>query len=329
MIANPVATAGTCGTPNATAPAPRVETSSGHNRLSIVRAGLPSGSEACVRALASSDAIGPDVPARLPSQMPIPAAATHQAAANGTSVSSPLFAPPATVTAASRVAQPALTRTVVRRKSAKRTPPSLSDPLLRPRPRASVGRQRREQLDHAVRSIDHEVGLGGDLGRSLIGANSDPDGAGDTALIGQPHKCMERVEVGDVVADVERDVDVRVGQESLDPGTLVDPDRRPDLEHLAPPVGPQTGRLRSRRDRVDRRACGLLVGSATPVEGDDRALVLQAHAKAAQIRRVGLASELVDPLGPIFKLLVDDRLGPARTQDFNAVRAEIRERPDS
>ena len=121
MIANPAATAGTWGKMNATAPAPSVEASSGHSRFSSVRPGLSSGSVGRVRALASSVAIGAEVFARRPSQPPASAAISHQPPATGTSRFSEVPAPPATVTAASAVAAPALRRTVVLRKSVKRT----------------------------------------------------------------------------------------------------------------------------------------------------------------------------------------------------------------
>src|SRR6516164_6664163 len=126
----------------------------------MVRAGLTSGSEACVRAVASSDAIGGEVSARRPSQIPIKPAATHQPAENGTRRSSLLPVAPATVSAAKTVAAPALARTVVRRKSVNRTG------------WASVCGERREQLGHPGRAVDHDVGLIGDFGRSLVRADA-------------------------------------------------------------------------------------------------------------------------------------------------------------
>ena len=93
-------------------------------------------------------------------------------------------------------------------------------------------------------------------------------------------------------------------------------------------MGAQPGRLGLGRDRVDRGARRLLVGGAAPVEGDDRALVLEPHAAPAQVRGVGLAGELVDPLGPVEDAGIDHRLGPAGAQHLGAVRAEIRDRAD-
>src|SRR6185312_14797432 len=115
--------------------------------------------------------------ARRPSQIPIKPAATHYPAENGTSESLLSPAAPATVSAASTVAAPALASTVVRRKSANRTP-------ARP---PSVGGQRRKQLGDAGGSVDHDVGLVGDLRRPLVRAHADPDGLGDLSLVGHLH----------------------------------------------------------------------------------------------------------------------------------------------
>ena len=128
-----------------------VENSSGHSRLSSVRPGLTSGSVVCMRALASSDAIGDDVSARRPSQIPMIPATTHQPATTGTISESPCVAAPASVTAASALAAPALSRTVIRRKSVNRT---VSE---------SIGDQQRQQLLHSLGAVDDDVGLLGDL----------------------------------------------------------------------------------------------------------------------------------------------------------------------
>ena len=64
------------------------------------------------------------------------------------------------------------------------------------------------------------------------------------------------------------------------------------------------------------------------MEGDDWALVLEPHAQPPQLRRVRLAGEVVDPLGPVLELRIDHRLGPAGAQYLRAVRAEIGDGPD-
>jgi hypothetical protein len=121
MIANPVATAGIWGAKNAHAPAPRVERRSGQSRFMSARPGLSSGSVGCVRALASSVAIGDDVPEWRPIHPPMRAAMSHQPMATGTRRLPKAPCPEATVTAASALAAPALSSTVVLRRSVKRT----------------------------------------------------------------------------------------------------------------------------------------------------------------------------------------------------------------
>ena len=75
----------------------------------------------CVRALASSDAIGGDVSARRPSHSPTSAASTHHPAATGITSESARVGGRGEVTAASALAAPALSSTVIRRKSVNRT----------------------------------------------------------------------------------------------------------------------------------------------------------------------------------------------------------------
>ena len=88
----------------------------------------------------------------------------------------------------------------------------------------------------------------------------------------------ERVDVGGVVADVQRSVDVGVLEERRDPGALVDPYRRANLEYLASPMGLQSGVACLLSDLIDRGVGGVVVGRAAPVERDDRPLVLEPDA---------------------------------------------------
>src|SRR5258708_29873470 len=170
MIPNPVATAGTCGSANATAPAAMVEKSSGQSRLSSVRLGLTSGRDACDRAPASSVAICGALAARRPSQPPMNAATTHHVAATDTSVSSELPDAPNTATAASALAEAALISTVARRRSVNRTA-------------SAVGRERRQQVSHPIGSVHDDVRLLEQLGRPLIRAHPDADRGRETALL--------------------------------------------------------------------------------------------------------------------------------------------------
>ena len=72
-------------------------------------------------------------------------------------------------------------------------------------------------------------------------------------------------------------------------------------------------------DRVDRRPRRLLVRGAAPVEGDDRALVLEPHTELAGVGGVGLAAELVDPSDPVLDARVEHGLGPAGAEQLGAV----------
>ena len=103
----------------------------------------------------------------------------------------------------------------------------------------------------------------------------------------------ERVQVGHVVAGVERGPHRRpLAAARARRGPCPIGDRRPDLEHLAAPVRPQPLRLRLARRAARTRACArVLVRRAAPVEGHDRALVLDPHAQRAQLRRVALRDE--------------------------------------
>ena len=103
--------------------------------------------------------------------------------------------------AASTLAAAALIRTVVRRKSANRTGRRSADGS------ATGGRA----APHAVGSVDDEVGLAGDRGRALFGAHPDADRSGQRPLGTQLAQRPEGVEVGGVVADVERRVDLGAG----------------------------------------------------------------------------------------------------------------------
>ncbi len=82
------------------------------------------------------------------------------------------------------------------------------------------------------------------------------------------------------------------------------------------------------RDLLHRLLRRVLVGRPAPVEGDDRALVLHAHPAPAQIGCVGLATEILDPPGPVLDHRVEHRLGPAGTQQLRAVGADVGDRAD-
>src|SRR4051794_21821423 len=225
MIAKPAAIDATCGWNTASTPAPSVEMSSGHSRLSSVRPGCSSGRVVCERAPASSRAIGGEVSARRPSHRPISAAASHQPRLTPIRIPSGSWEMPITVIAASAVAAPALSSTVALRKSPNRTVG------------ASV-EQRSEEVAHAVGARDHRVGALLELGRALVGTHADLDRVRDPAGLAQLVEPGERVDVGHVVAHVERRGELAVAQQVDDARALVDPHRRGGPPHpLSPPPG--------------------------------------------------------------------------------------------
>ena len=78
----------------------------------------------------------------------------------------------------------------------------------------------------------------------------------ELALLDERVQPVEGVDVGAVVADVERGGEVAPAEQAAHAAALVDRDRRADLEHLAPPVdvaGPPPRRARRRRARPPRR----------------------------------------------------------------------------
>src|SRR5271167_513990 len=163
MIANPAAMPGTCGARKASPPAASVNTNSGQSRLTRIALGWCSGRVVLALAFASRRAIGGLVSARLPKRRPITAAITHQPSATGTTCFSPCSAAASTVTAASAVAAPALSRTVVLRKSTNRTVQRRLE-------------KRLEQFPHAARAVDRQIGLTRELRRRFVGADGHAQG---------------------------------------------------------------------------------------------------------------------------------------------------------
>ena len=81
-------------------------------------------------------------------------------------------------------------------------------------------------------------------------------------------------------------------------------------------------------DGIDRRAHGLVVLGSPPVEGQNRPFILQPDLQPPQLRAIGLAAELLNPPGPVLQPRIHHGLGPARAQQFGAMRPQIRDRPD-
>src|SRR5277367_22732 len=265
MIAKPAAMPGIWGARKARPPASSVNSKSAHSRLSRIAPGWCSGNVVVDFAPASSRAIGGFVSARRPRRRPISAASTHQPTASGPTRASELCAAASTVTAPSAVAAPALSRTVVLRKSTKRT---------------GQLQQRLEQTAHTAGAVEQEVGLRRQLRGSFVGADRRADRGGQGSFCDERAQSAERIQVGGVVADIQRGGHRRGGwalKKRGDAETLVQGDGWTHLQHLASPVDRQALLERTPRDLSDRGGGGRFVRRATPVECGDRVLVLAAH----------------------------------------------------
>ncbi len=85
---------------------------------------------------------------------------------------------------------------------------------------------------------------------------------------------LERVEVGRVVAGVERALEAALAEQVCDCGALVGADGRAQLEHLAAEPGDEALVARAGRDRFEhRQRFGFVLGAAV-VEGDGQRLPL-------------------------------------------------------
>src|SRR3954452_20279961 len=149
-------------------------------------------------------------------------------------------------TTAHAVAAPANRSTAVRRKSPKRT----------------------EHLDEALGAVDYQVGVA-NLRRALGGGNTDRhihDG--------------ECIDIGDVVAGVERGAGTGAPDQLLDCLALVHRNAGPYLQDLAAPVRDEALTFGFPRDLVELRR---QIAHPAPVIGDDRPLVL--HPSTDVVRR--------------------------------------------
>src|SRR5580692_5723325 len=116
---------------------------------------------------------------------PTATAISHQPTAISASIVSDLALAASTVIPASAVAAPALSNTVVLRKSTNRT----------------VLQQRLEQLTHAGGPVDGEVRLLREAGGRFVGADGHAQGAREIPGLHERAQAAKRVEVGGVVAD--------------------------------------------------------------------------------------------------------------------------------
>src|SRR4029077_2293740 len=274
MIAKPAAMPGIWGARKASAPDSSVNTASGHSRLTSTAAGWTSGSVLVARAPDSRRAIGGLVCARRPSPSPTRVAITHQPRSTATSTvrePEPVVEASSEM-AASAVAAPALSSTVVLRKSTKRKTPPLQQGL--------------QQRPYAGRTVDGQVGLARQLGRYFVRADGDANGVRERARGDHLAQPAEGVEVGRVIPDIQGRLHDPAPEQRGDREALVEQHRGADLEHLAPPVHRQAFCLRAPGDLAHGLLGERLVGGPAPVKGGDRVLVLAAHADALVLGRV-------------------------------------------
>ena len=119
--------------------------------------------------------------------------------------------------------------------------------------------QRPEDLEHALGARDHQVRLGLDLRRALLGeARPTRTAAAQPRRAGQPRQRPERVEVRAVVAGEDRRVERRVlDQEAVHRRALVDAGDRAKVQDLAPPERDQVRVLASSAAIVSRSVLRL------------------------------------------------------------------------
>ena len=146
--------------------------------------------------------------------------------------------------------------------------------------------QRLEQAAHAIRAIDRKVGLRGQLGRRLVGADRHRRRRSPA----RPRSTAARAARGRRRGRWCRRRRTRAASTAAPSSSAVTPSplssaTGADLEHLAPPVHDEALALGLRGDLRDRGCGGILVGGATPMEGGDRLLVLAAHAQSLALAR--------------------------------------------
>src|SRR5687768_2288268 len=207
MIVKPVAIAGTCGARKARPAATIVTSSSGQSRFNSTAPGRCSGSVVVARADASSREMAGVDAGRRPRYAPSTEAATHHPAASRTSRASALALAPMTEAAARVVAAAALTSTVLFKKSVKRT---------------CLVEQRLEERPHALGSVHREVGLLVDLRRSLVGAHPHAETRLQLAFLHERAQAQERVDVRDIVANVDGGAQPGLAHEAGDRPALVE-----------------------------------------------------------------------------------------------------------
>src|SRR6266487_3384363 len=129
--------------------------------------------------------------------------------------------------------------------------------------RASPSLKPAEQLDELGRALDHDVRGLAELRRPF--GRRDRDAHRNV----EPVEPAEGVEVGRVIARIERPPQLALLEQRPHGRSLVGGNRRPHLEHLAPELSLEPERGRAIGDATEHLECSLLVRGA-PVVEDDR-----------------------------------------------------------
>ena len=139
----------------------------------------------------------------------------------------------------------------------------------------------------------------------------------------EPVERPEGIEIGAIVAGVEGRRRVRPEQQGFGRGTLVDADRRSQLQDLAAAMGDQLAALGGPGDVLGQAFGRELVRGAAPVQGDDRTLVLEPQPGPFQLGRIERAGEYPGRPRQSAQLRRGARLGRVRQQQLEAVVADV------
>ena len=246
---------------------------SGQSRLNMTAPGSSSGSE--LRAARARRA-GAPMPSVVSSRRAQPQAGERR------------HAPPAARHVDERVRRPrARRRRRTRRRAPSRPPPNRSTDTRRKSRNLTARRAPRGPRCMPADAVDRRVAPLHDLGRALVRAHADAHGVVELARVDQRVERVEGVEVGRVVAGEQRRA--RPGPARAARARR-GPCRSAPAAGSRAPCGPSGSHRPSASascgDPPHERVGGLLVGRAAPVEGHDRALVLDPHAQQRAARGV-------------------------------------------
>ena len=153
----------------------------------------------------------------------------------------------------------------------------------------------RQQGQELGRRVDDDVGRLHELARGLVRRDGDPNPELEVV------ECAEGVDVGRVVAGVERSTQARVSEQLRDRGPLVGVHGRAELEHLAPETRHEAGCTGALGDTLEVLERLVFVLGLAVVERDRQALVLDGpvHARREAVDLVAPAVGLGRELEPV------------------------------